>query len=92
MTNDLMTLDEVADRLRRTPAQLRWMRHNNTGPQSAKLAGRVMYRRSDVESWIEAQFEHSGTYPDVASSPDDHQRTSATCPHCGGGLAIIGVP
>jgi len=51
-----MTLNEVADVLRRTPAQLRWMRHNGTGPKSAKLAGRVMYRRRDVLRWIDDQF------------------------------------
>lgn len=53
---DLMTLPEVAAMLRRSPAQLRWMRHNGTGPTSAKLAGRVMFRRRDVEAWIEKQF------------------------------------
>lgn len=53
----LLTLAEVADRLRRSPAQLRWMRHNGTGPKSAKLAGRIMYREDDVEKWIDDQFD-----------------------------------
>ena len=53
----LMTLPEVAERLRRSPAQLRWMRHNGTGPRAAKISGRVMYRASDVEAWIDEQFE-----------------------------------
>lgn len=52
----LMTMAEVAERLRRSENQLRWMRHNGTGPRSAKIAGRVMYRQSDVEAWIEDQF------------------------------------
>lgn len=52
----LMTLNEVAERLRRSPAQVRWMRHNGTGPPAAKISGRVMYRCSEVEGWIEAQF------------------------------------
>ncbi len=56
MAQKLLTLDEVAERLRRSPAQLRWMRHNNTGPRSAKVAGRVMYREDDLDDWIEAQF------------------------------------
>jgi predicted DNA-binding transcriptional regulator AlpA len=59
--DQLMTLSEVAERLRRSEAQLRWMRHNKTGPKSAKIAGRVMYRRSDVERWIDAAFENDGT-------------------------------
>ena len=57
MTQRLMTLDEVAERLRRSPAQLRWMRHNGSGPRSAKIAGRIMYRELEVEDWIDAQFD-----------------------------------
>lgn len=53
----LMTLKEVAERIRRPEAQLRWMRHNGTGPRSAKIAGRVMYRQSDVEKWIADAFD-----------------------------------
>lgn len=53
----LLTLTEAADMLRRSPAQLRWMRHNGTGPRSAKLAGRIMYRRADVERWINEAFD-----------------------------------
>jgi predicted DNA-binding transcriptional regulator AlpA len=52
----LLTLEEVADMLRKTPAQMRWMRHNGTGPKSAKLGGRVMYRESDVVEWINSAF------------------------------------
>lgn len=59
--DQLMTLGEVAERLRRSEAQLRWMRHNGTGPPSAKIAGRVMYRRSDLERWIDAQFESNAS-------------------------------
>jgi predicted DNA-binding transcriptional regulator AlpA len=53
----LLTLDEVAEMLRKSPAQLRWMRHNGSGPRCAKLAGRVMYREQDVIDWINAAFE-----------------------------------
>jgi hypothetical protein len=52
----LLTLDEVAVLLRRSPQQLRYMRHVKTGPKSAKIAGRIMYRESDVLEFIEAQF------------------------------------
>ncbi len=57
----LMTLSEVAERLRRSEAQLRWMRHAGTGPRSAKVAGRIMYRQSDLETWIDQQFQNDGT-------------------------------
>ncbi|MBE0009577.1 MULTISPECIES: helix-turn-helix transcriptional regulator [unclassified Arthrobacter] len=52
----LLTLDEVAEMLRKSPAQLRFMRHANTGPKSAKLAGRVMYREQDVIDWVNEAF------------------------------------
>ncbi|WP_426986535.1 helix-turn-helix transcriptional regulator [Pseudarthrobacter sp. Y6] len=53
----LLTLDEVADMLRKSPAQIRWMRHNGTGPRAARLGGRVMYREQDVIDWVNAAFE-----------------------------------
>ena len=54
--SDLLTIPEVATWLRKSEAQLRWMRHNKSGPKSALIGGRIMYRRSDVEDWLDAQF------------------------------------
>jgi predicted DNA-binding transcriptional regulator AlpA len=53
----LLTLEEVAEILRKTPAQLRWMRHNQSGPPSAKIGGRIMYREKDLLDWINAAFD-----------------------------------
>ncbi len=53
----LLTLDEVAEMLRKSPAQMRWMRHNGTGPHAARLGGRVMYREQDVIDWVNAAFD-----------------------------------
>ena len=53
----LLTLEEVATMLRKSPAQIRWMRHNGTGPRAARLGGRVMYREQDVLDWINAAFD-----------------------------------
>jgi predicted DNA-binding transcriptional regulator AlpA len=53
----LLTLEEVAEMLRKSPAQMRWMRHCGTGPKAARLGGRVMYREQDVIDWINAAFE-----------------------------------
>lgn len=53
----LLTLEEVATMLRKSPAQMRWMRHSGTGPRAARLGGRVMYREQDVIDWINAAFE-----------------------------------
>ncbi|WP_306875215.1 helix-turn-helix transcriptional regulator [Arthrobacter bambusae] len=56
----LLTLNEVADLLRKSPAQIRWMVHNGTAPRSAKIGGRRMWRETDVLAWVNVQFEESG--------------------------------
>lgn len=53
----LLTLTEVAERLRKSPAQLRWMIHNGTAPKSALIASRRMFRESDIEDYINQAFE-----------------------------------
>jgi len=52
----LLTIDEAAALLRRTPAALRYMRHVGKGPKSALVGGRVMYRADDVDAYIDAAF------------------------------------
>lgn len=56
-TDRLLFVEEVAEILRKSPASLRFMIHAGTAPRSAKLAGRRMFRESDVLGWIEEQFE-----------------------------------
>jgi predicted DNA-binding transcriptional regulator AlpA len=53
----LLTLNEVAEMLRKSPAQIRWMRHNGTGPPAAKIGGRVMFREQEVIDWINKAFD-----------------------------------
>lgn len=38
---------------------LRFWRHQGTGPKSAKLGRRIVYREADVLAWIDAQFDQS---------------------------------
>lgn len=54
--SDLLTVAEVSAITRTPEATLRWFRHVGKGPRSAKLGRRVVYRRADVEAWIDAQF------------------------------------
>lgn len=55
--DQLMTTEETATYLHVSPATLRWWRHSSTGPKSFRLGARkVMYRRSDVEAWLEEQY------------------------------------
>jgi predicted DNA-binding transcriptional regulator AlpA len=53
----LLTLPEVAEMLRKSEAQLRWMIHCGTAPRSAKIAGRRLFREADCVAWIDAAFE-----------------------------------
>lgn len=39
---------------------LRFWRHQKSGPKSAKLGRRVVYREADVIAWIDLQFENAG--------------------------------
>ncbi|SDZ02526.1 DNA binding domain-containing protein, excisionase family [Herbiconiux ginsengi] len=52
----LLTLDEAAQRLRKTPAALRWLIHRGTAPKSALIGGRRMFRAHDVDAYIAAAF------------------------------------
>jgi DNA-binding transcriptional MerR regulator len=52
----LLTPAEVAERLRRPIATVRFWRATGTGPPSANVHGRVLYRASDVEAWLAEQF------------------------------------
>lgn len=52
----LLTIREVAERLRATPATLRYWRHMGTGPRAARLGRNLVYRQSDVEAWLEERF------------------------------------
>lgn len=63
----LLTLSEAAERMRVPEATLRYWRHKGTGPRSAKLGRRVVYRERDVDAWIEKQFTTAaGTSGDAA--------------------------
>ena len=53
----LLMLSEVAEMLRKSDSQLRWMIHTNTAPPSALIGNRRMFREKDVLEWINAQFE-----------------------------------
>ena len=58
--HELLTITEVAELLRTPVATLRYWRHLGIGPASFRIGRRVMYRRSDVEDWINAQ-QHQST-------------------------------
>lgn len=53
----LSLIEEAAEFLRVPVATLRYWRHMGTGPKSARIGGRVMYKQVDLENWINEQFE-----------------------------------
>ena len=55
---ELLTIAEAADLLRAPIATLRYWRHLGTGPASFRLGRRVLYRRDDLNAWIDACHGH----------------------------------
>lgn len=39
---------------------LRYWRKNGTGPKGVKIGRHVMYRRADLDAWMEHQFVKAG--------------------------------
>lgn len=85
---ELLTLAEAAELLRAPIATLRYWRHLGTGPQSFRLGRRVLYRRDDLHTWINAQHDDARG---PAGGPDqtlrrthpgaDRHRTSQAAPN-----------
>lgn len=61
----LLRVPDVSELTGIPEATLRFWRHQGTGPKSAKLGRRVVYREADVHAWVDAQFENDGN-PAVA--------------------------
>jgi|TARA_R110000824_G_scaffold30011_1_gene99185 predicted DNA-binding transcriptional regulator AlpA len=61
MSDELMTLDEVAKYLRvqkQTLYAWRWKNYKFTrGPKSMKVGRHVRYRRSDIDAWLDKHSE-----------------------------------
>lgn len=51
-----ITNKELALRVRRPLATIRYWRATGTGPRGARVGGRVLYRVADVDAWIEQQY------------------------------------
>lgn len=51
----LATPDEVAEYLRTTRGRLARHRSDGTGPRYVREGGRILYRWSDVEQWIDSR-------------------------------------
>jgi predicted DNA-binding transcriptional regulator AlpA len=54
---NLLIPKEVSPLVRRPEATLAYWRSVGKGPKYAKLNGRVVYRKADVEAWIQEQYD-----------------------------------
>jgi excisionase family DNA binding protein len=57
---ELLTISEAAELLRTPVATLRYWRHLGTGPHSFRLGRRVLYRRDDLDAWVQARRGQAG--------------------------------
>ena len=62
--HELLTITEAADLLRVPVATLRWWRHKGIGPRSLKNGRHVLYRYSDLVTFIEERLQQGD--PDAA--------------------------
>jgi len=54
---DLLTIEEVADRLRVSVLTVRWLRQEGRFAPATKVGRRLMWDARDVAAWLEAQRE-----------------------------------
>jgi predicted DNA-binding transcriptional regulator AlpA len=57
LNSDILYTEEVADLSRKSVATIRWLKATGQGPKCGKLGRRVVYRRKDVEAWINSAFK-----------------------------------
>ena len=55
LDDDYLTTNETAALLRCSTSYLRHARARGDGPPSVVLGRKVLYRRSDIEAWADAQ-------------------------------------
>ncbi|MGP5032153.1 helix-turn-helix domain-containing protein [Glutamicibacter arilaitensis] len=58
---ELKLIGEASEFLRVPVSTLRYWRQVGTGPQSARIGGRVMYKQIDLENWLNAQFDQDAS-------------------------------
>lgn len=58
---ELLNPAETAEAIKSTTSTLAYWRHIGKGPKYAKVGRRVIYRRTDVEAWLEEQFNKAAS-------------------------------
>jgi predicted DNA-binding transcriptional regulator AlpA len=57
MTDEVLSLEQIAELTGTPVATLRYWRHLGVGPKTFKLGRRVVSMKSDVERWIAEERE-----------------------------------
>ena len=74
---DLLTIGEAAVLLRAPVATLRYWRHLGTGPHSFRLGRRVLYRRADLDAWVDARWSAPLSTPEPRDRRSQRRRPAA---------------
>lgn len=53
--SELRTTEEAAKRIRSVPKTMERWRHQGSGPPFVKIGGKVFYRDSDLDEWVESR-------------------------------------
>lgn len=61
ITDKLLYIPDVAQMLNKSSASLRYMITQGDCPPHAKIGGRIMFKQSDVEAWIQEQFDKAAS-------------------------------
>jgi excisionase family DNA binding protein len=56
LLSELLTVDQLAESLNTSISTVRYWRTIGYGPRSARIGRRVLYRRADVDAWLDEQF------------------------------------
>lgn len=56
---ELMTIDEVAERLRVPVLTIRWLRQEGRFAPAIKVGRRLVWDVKDIDAWLEAQRERT---------------------------------
>ncbi|GAA1164418.1 helix-turn-helix domain-containing protein [Kitasatospora gansuensis] len=64
----VLSLEEAAAYIRRTPKALRCLRERRTAPAGFRTGGRVMFRRAELDDWL-AKHEAQDSRTNPALDP-----------------------
>lgn len=56
---EIITVRELSQETGTPENTLRWWRHVGQGPVSFKIGRRVVYRREDVDAWLEQAYSEA---------------------------------